>query len=74
MIHLGACFIQHFKTSVKDLYTFSVVPSMINSNSKMCCSTEQHAFKNGNNCQNTNIYSYLRDIWWSKFSSTFKCC
>jgi hypothetical protein len=25
---------------------------------------EQHDLKNVNNCRNTNIYSYLDDIWW----------
>jgi len=25
------------------------------------------------NCLNTYIYAYLRDIWWSKFYSIFKC-
>ncbi len=30
-------------------------------------------FKNVNYCLNTNIYSYLKDIWWSKLWPTFKC-
>ncbi len=30
-------------------------------------SMEQQDLKNVNNCLNTNIYSYLRDIWCSKF-------
>jgi Calcium-activated chloride channel len=28
---------------------------------------EQRALKNVNNYLNTNIYFFLRDIWWSKF-------
>jgi hypothetical protein len=28
---------------------------------------EQHALKHVNTCLNTNIYSYLRDTWGSKF-------
>jgi hypothetical protein len=30
-------------------------------------SMEQCTLKNVNNYLNPNIYSYLRDIWWSKF-------
>ncbi len=31
-------------------------------------------FNNVNNSWNNNISFYLRDIWWSKLHSIFKCC